>query len=117
MALTIREILTKDDRPVERVDCPEWGGHVCIRPITGDTYDRLTGVYGGATEIEGMRAAVVAECICNEDGSEQETEPEDVTLLGQKHGGALNRVYERCMEISGMVEEAIGDAVKNSDET
>ena len=38
-SLTAEEILSTDDRKVERVACPEWGGHVHVRSLSGEELD------------------------------------------------------------------------------
>jgi hypothetical protein len=37
--LTAEEILALNDRRVEKVACPEWGGHVHVRSLSGEELD------------------------------------------------------------------------------
>ena len=39
----------------------------------------------------------------------------DIQALGNKNAGALNRIFQKAQELSGLNEEEVNDMVKNSE--
>ena len=125
MALLGKEdILKADDRPVETVPVPEWGGEVLVQGCNGrgrDEYFASMTVMtkGGqqAMNAENATAKLVARCIIDPDTREPMFTQQDVHLLGEKSGQALNRVFEAAQRLSGLTEEDMADLGKDSAST
>lgn len=108
------DILKADDLPTEDVDVPEWGGTVRVRGLTGTERDRFEFALAAAREkpdqVE-VRAHLVARCIVDEDGGRLFTDKE-VGKLGGKSGAALDRVFDKVRELSGMGDGALEEAAE-----
>lgn len=120
MPLTKTEILQS---PVKlkkaEVPVPEWGdgATVLVRELTGDERDRFdleavrrqeaTGSYVG------LRAWLVSLGLCDEEGESLGFTEAEVEQLGSKSGAAIDRVFERIQDLSGMNSEAVKVAEKN----
>jgi hypothetical protein len=116
------QILTAHDLDTEDVDCPEWGGTVRIRSLTGEERDRFEASClierdgKQSTNLENMRARLVALSVVGEDGKPVFTGA-DVKRLGMKNAAVLDRVFEAARELSGLTKtdveeltEGLGDA-------
>lgn len=103
-AATLAEILATNDRQVDFVDCPEWGLRVYLRTMSGGARDKIDAMFAGHNndpeKLEGMRAAVVAFSLCDENGSAYDVSPEDVQRLSEKSAAPLDRCYAKCVELS-----------------
>lgn len=128
MGLTKQQILEANDRKVEMVPTPKWGGDVFVRPLDGDSrdeYDRIVSEkrwpapdpISGATpepDWRGLRAALCALGMCDENGTLMGFTELEVIALGHKDGETLDRVHRKIRDISGLNIEAIEEAEKNS---
>lgn len=116
--LTREDILEADDVPTDTVDVPEWGGEVRVQGLTGSARDKWESQLIRATEgttkvkvdgqeqemnLENQRAYLVALTVVDDDG-ERMFSLEDVKELGEKSGRALDRVFEKAQELSGIDE-------------
>lgn len=129
MALLSKESIVKvDDRKIEEVEVPEWGGSVLVRGLDGagrDAYFASMAVMrqgkGGKTQMgmdtENLTARLVARCILDPDDEERDTlmfTTGEVSVLGGKNGQALNRVYEVALRLSGLTEDDMEEVGKAS---
>ncbi|MER5252900.1 hypothetical protein [Streptomyces sp. NPDC002855] len=101
------QILDADDKQVEDVAVPEWGGHVRIRGLSGvevDKYEQgiLRGKSKSEVNIENATARLVAWCAIGEDGSRLFVGEADLKELGRKSAAALARCFEVASRLSGM---------------
>lgn len=120
MSLLSRDsILEADDRKTESVDVPEWGGEVLVRALSGterDSYEQsLVQLRKGGDavpKLDNLRAKLVARTVVDEEGNLL-FRREDVNALGQKSAVALERVYNKAIELSGMGDSADEDAEGN----
>jgi len=107
MLLSRDDILKADDRPIETVEVPEWGGEVQVRGMIGRSRDEyeasMATVKGGklVPDTENSLAKLVSRCIVGEDGEPMFT-PRDVHALGEKSSAALERVGKVAARLSGM---------------
>ena len=125
-------ILKADDLPREAVPTPEWegtDGQVFCRRLSGDERDRwevfLANAsnppdedgksYGLKADTRHIRATLVAQGVCDENGKRIFSDME-IPLLSQKSAITLDRLYEKIRELSGMGKDE-EDAVKNLNET
>ncbi len=122
--LTREDILKADDLKIERVDVPEWGGHVFVRVLPAAQYDKfqadnlkVSGV-GRNKKTEAnfanfsSRLAVLA--VVDSKGKPLFDSAADVAALAEKSGVAMERVIKRAMTINGFDREAVEEATKNS---
>ncbi len=101
------------DVAIEKVDCPEWGGHIFIRSITADKRDEFEQEFQAEGAV-GVRARLVAACMCDAEGKHLEVTPLQVKALGKKSSAVLDRLFGRCMVINGMRDEDVAVMEKNS---
>lgn len=104
MALNRDEILAANDVEIHEVEVPEWGGSVLVRPLTAGDASKLGD--------EATTAVLVALSCVDEDGETLFTE-DDIPALEKKSLAALKRVVEVVVEINGLTDEALQEAVGN----
>jgi hypothetical protein len=110
------EILNADDRPIEELPVPEWGGVVLLRGMTGsqrDVIEDLINKEEGKQDLVGIRARVAAQCIVGPEGNRTFSDA-DVVALGNKSGVALSRVFTRAVELSGFSKKKVEELEGNS---
>ena len=117
--LSAADILGADDIALERVDVPEWGGHVYVKTLTAGERDAFeTSMFKGrgrdrVENLANLRARLCALTICDGEGKRLFDEA-DVERLGAKSGKALDRVFDRAQTLNGMgaadVEEMVGNS-------
>jgi hypothetical protein len=112
------DILSVDDKVWEDITVPEWGGEVRVRGMSGtqrDEYEASIIQQNGndrKVNLANMRAKLVARCLIGEDGRLLFTS-EDVRALGRKSARALERVFDKSRELSGMSEEDVEKLAEN----
>lgn len=117
------QIFAVDDRKIEEVYVPEWGGHVRIRSLSGRERDRFEAEISGngngkKPNAENFRARFIALCVL-EPGSD--TQPmfanrHEVAMLGSKTVGSLQRIFNKCQELNGMSDDDVKDMTEDFDE-
>ena len=122
-ALTKEQIARADDRKMEQVPCPEWGGegaYVLIRTMTADEIDRFesANVTIGKDGVlvpnrKNVRARLAALVICDEQGERLYSDSE-VGVLAQRNGAVLTRIVEAASRINMLRPQDLEDARKNS---
>lgn len=124
-------ILAADDREYEDVECPEWGGTVRVRAMSGterDSYEAscvqerpvydgrgrpVKGQYEFRRTLDNVRAKLVVRCVVNEDGSRM-FEDGDAFALGEKSAAALDRVFDVAARLSRISDSDIEELAGNS---
>jgi len=121
MLLSKDAILAANDLQYEDVHVPEWGGTVRVRALTGAERDafeakmaeaRQKGMALGAA-LHNFRAKLVVRCIVDEQGKRLFSD-DDAKALGTKSGAVLDRLFDVARRLSGMNEDAVEEAAKNS---
>jgi hypothetical protein len=117
--LTIEQILAADDRKVEEVQVPEWGGSVCVRHLSGleavDLYVQLKGIAGTETEKAAARmVASLSAFLCDTEGK-QLASIEQAKLLIGKSAVAVNRIVAKGHAINATDDAKVADGAKNSE--
>jgi hypothetical protein len=126
--LTHDQILKVDDRQIEEVEVPEWGGSVLVAGMDGNGRDEYFASMAvmrqrpGKAPQMGMNAEsatskLVARCILDPDDPDRKAlmfTPQEVWALGEKSGAALNRVYEVALKLSGLDNEDMEELGKAS---
>ena len=115
------DILKAEDLKIQEVEIPDWGGIVRVRELNGvdrDTYEaslmRILPDGKVTPNLENRRAKLVALSVINEDGTPM-FGLSDVLELGTKSAANLELVAEVSERLSGLTEEAVTDAVGNSE--
>ena len=108
--LTREAMLAADTRPIVTVECPELGGTVCLRALSGA---EASFVYGKA---ESDQAATIRACValsvCDEAGDRLFT-MDDVAMLFERHSfSAMQPIVARALEINRMSKEGADSARK-----
>lgn len=115
MILDRNTILTANDLKTEDIECPEWGGTVRVRVLTGTERDAfgssLIGADGKA-DMTNFRARLVAWCAVSETAAVVFTH-DDVIALGGKSGTVLDRVFSVAERINGMGAASVATAAGN----
>lgn len=98
------------------VDVPEWNGSVFVRELLANERDWFEawqlGNDGNADRFRGVRAKIVAYCICDESGNRLFRD-EDSTKLGELPARGLDRVFSAILEHNALNGESIKSAEKN----
>ena len=107
-------ILGQTALKTEDVSVPEWGGDVRVRELTGAERDALEmSVAGGdKTNLQNMRARMVAMACVDEDGNRLFSDA-DAVKLGKLSAAALDRVFWTAMRLSGMSAQDVQTAEEN----
>ena len=126
MLLSRDQILEAQDIETEDVECPEWGGTVRVKGLSGEerdsyeaacmqerpAYDGKGKQVRGRTELgrnlANVRAKLVARSIVDEAGERLFTD-HDVVALGKKSAAALDRVFEVAAKLSRLSDEDVED--------
>lgn len=118
MLLTKDAILAIDDRQFEEVEVPEWGGSVRMRGMSGrerDAYEAsIIDQRGGERKVvlANARAKLIAKCVVDEGGNLMFT-VDDLRALGGKSAKALERLFDKARELSGMAEGDVERLAEN----
>jgi len=122
MALLTRDdILAVDDQQYEEIEVPEWGGSVKVRGMSGtqrDAYEASIIEQRGndrKVNLANARAKLVARCLVDE-GNHLMFTDDDVRALGRKSARALERVFDKARELSGMSEADVEKLTENFDD-
>jgi len=121
-------ILKVDDRQVEEVEVPEWGGSVLVAGLDGagrDAYFASMATMrqgrGGRPQMgvdgENLTAKLVARCVLDPDDPQRRQlmfTQQEVAALGEKSGAALDRVYTAALRLSGLSDEDMDELGKAS---
>jgi hypothetical protein len=117
-ALNADQILQAQDLQTRDVECPEWGGIVRVRALTGaerDDYEQATVEIAQASQgkrLPNMRARLCVMCMVN-DAGERLFSIAQVEALGAKSAAVLDRIYDVAAELSGLTRASREAAEKN----
>lgn len=116
--LTKEQILTADDKPIEKVMVPEWGDEVYVRTMSGkekDAFEQSIVETNGddiVANMHNMRAKLGALCMVDGDGKLLFSNDE-VELLGDRSALALDRVFVVAQKLNGLQPDDIETLAKN----
>jgi len=120
--LTRDAILAVEDRTFADVPCPEWGGTVRLRSITGaqrDAYEQsLMQQRGGSKQLNmrNARAKLIVLCAVDESGRPMFSE-DDLAALGRKNARPLDRLFDACRKLAGLSDNDVDELTEDFDET
>lgn len=119
--LTRDEIFAADDQKVEAVYVAEWGGEVLVRSLTGserDNYEQsiIEQRKGGDVRyrFDNARAKLCVLSVVDETGKRLFSH-DDIPKFGSKNSNAVQKVFNKARELSGLSEEDIEELVGNSE--
>ena len=126
-ALTRAEVLNANDSQKEKVECPEWGGYVFVKALTGTERDAWeNSLYevksrpGRESEVtlkrENVRARFCAVSVVDESGTLMFA-PADIEALGKKSAKALDRIFSVAQRLSGLSNTDLEELEKNLTKT
>ena len=115
--LNAESILAAEDFKYAEVDCPEWGGTVRVRSLSGGQRAQITQRVNDKQLDELDELLAVMACV-DEDGSRIFTN-KDIASLKKKSAAVVTRIAKKVLEISGIGNEAgeVDEAKKNSELT
>lgn len=117
--VTAADILGAEDRRIQRVEVPEWGGHVYVRSLSGmekELFSEAVNVVRhGKTEVNdvGLRARYLAVALCDEHKQPLFT-LDQVEALNTRNTVVLDRVWKAALELNAGTEERREALAKNS---
>jgi hypothetical protein len=97
--LSFDEIEAVDDRPVETIDVPEWGGAVQIRKLSKA---QVTEATKAAKTADGMDAAKWIDHLVCLSLVAPVIVPEQLPTLREKSNTAVERIHSKVMELNGI---------------
>ena len=109
-------ILGADDRKIETVTIPEWGGDVHIRTMSGaerDAFEASLFVGKGKGEnreanMRNLRARLASLTIVDDKG-DRIFSNSDVKELGAKSAAALDRIFTAAQRLNGLTDSDVTD--------
>lgn len=113
-----QDIFAVDDRPMQPVDVPEWGGGIFVRAMSGlerDTYE------GGLLERRGLpmreklkntRAELVVLCVVDEDGNRLFSD-EDIDPVSGKNAEVLTRIAMAASKLNKLDGASVDEETEN----
>lgn len=110
--LSKAQILESDDRKYDTVSCPEWGGEVRLRSISGtqrDAYEQSVISANGTDRkmnLRNARAKLIVLCAVDEAGSLLFTS-DDLNALGRKNAAPIDRLFDASRKLAGMSENDV----------
>ena len=115
--LNAESILAAEDFKYAEVECPEWGGTVRVRSLSGGQRAQITQRVNDKQLDELDELLAVMACV-DEDGSRIFTN-KDIVSLKKKSAAVVTRIAKKVLEISGIGNEAgeVDEAKKNSELT
>lgn len=119
--LTNKEsILMISDLPIDPVYIAEWKSNVYVRGLTAferDQFESTLFTGEGKTRkqnFSNMRARLLVLTICDEKGNRLFSDT-DADILGKKSAKALNKLFAKAQELSGIGEKDVEELIKNSE--
>lgn len=114
--LTAETILNAEDFRYEDVECPEWGGTVRVRSLSGGQRSVITQRAQDKATEDLEELLVVMGCV-DETGNRIFTN-KDIDKLKKKSNTPISRISKKIMKLSGIgnAGEMVEDAKKNSAE-
>lgn len=100
---------------VEKIQVPEWGGEVFIRPLSGRARDAFAGASKEAKDTLGysrLLAGVVIASVVDQDGNALLKAEDAENLIGMD-ARTLDALSKAIMKVSGLTEEAADAAKKD----
>lgn len=113
--LSVDAILAAEDFNYTDVECPEWGGSVRVRSLSGGQRSVITQRVQDKNLDDMEELLVIMACV-DEDGNRIFTN-KDLAALKKKSAAVISRIAKKIMELSGIGNEndKVNAAKKNSE--
>lgn len=112
MQLTRESFFAVPAPRVHRIEVPDLGGFVWIRPLNAGERDRFEGEHNQKKNID-FRARVAAASVCDEEGNLL-FGPADVPQLSALPGASLDPIVSAALKLNKFTAEDIEELEKNS---
>lgn len=116
----IREAARNAKIDREQLVVPELGGAIYVRGMSGKERDKFEeglrirkGSRAGQSDLRNYRATLAVKVIVDESG-ERLLNDGDAELFGRLPAGVLDRILQKCQQLSGKAEEEIDDLGNDS---
>jgi hypothetical protein len=116
--LSREDILDADDKRYDDIECPEWGGTVRIRSISGrqrDEYEQSLIQQNGRDRqmnLRNARAKLIVLCAVGEDNRPLFT-ADDLRQLSAKSAKPLDRLFTACQKLVGLSDDDVKSLTEN----
>lgn len=115
--LTREDILEADDINLEKVEVPEWGGMVYLKPLSGIKRDRLENAAHkrnkkGVMDVQNLKVQFVIASTVDSDGNQIFT-PSDAKELNLKNARPIDALFQIVQRLSGLSDEDVEELVGN----
>lgn len=112
-------IFAAADTPIETIDVPEWGVEVGIRSMSAKSRAAVMelaqqGDGIDANKVLGMWARTLQGCIVDPETGDPIFDMDDMEALMDKSATVIERLWTLCFEQSGMTEDKVNEAGKDS---
>ena len=114
--LSADDILSANDIKLVRVDVPEWGGAIYIRPITISQMEKIEQMLAPdqnkkRRKITYLRETMLVMSIVNPNTLAPIFTRKDMPKLAMKSAAATERVFDQCLKLSGFKQEDVDELV------
>jgi hypothetical protein len=118
--LNKQSIIEAEDRPITEVDCPEWGGTVGIRAMSGSDMAEYQGVLAegvgeGNMDYPQLILLLLSMSIVDSEGARMFSRS-DIKCLGDKSGQCLMRVFKAAASLNNLDEDLAGNSCGTPDD-
>jgi hypothetical protein len=109
-AAVLAAIAQKSDVEAEKVDCPELGGELLVREMSGTVRNRLEAAYAAISEgadgkvMDSVLVSLVSTCVVDETGRPYLTGDRAKQLI-KNHPKVAFRVRDEVVKLSGVSKE------------
>jgi hypothetical protein len=113
--LSKSQIFAAEDMRLEKVEVPEWGGHLFVRNMDGKARSRYEYQVKQASKsgnFSGVREKLVAMVACDEQGRLLFDEDKDIEALGKKSCHVLDRICTAALKVNGISAEDVDELKK-----
>lgn len=121
--LDLDGIIGINDEIIEELYVSQWKAKVRVKGMTAEQRDhyethmfklKTNSSTGRLEDLSGIRARVVAACLCDKDGKLLFSDKDDTwKVLNQKSAAAIADIFEVCMTLSGLGAEDEGKPDEN----
>lgn len=115
-------ILNAEDTEYDVVPCPEWGGDVRLKSISGrqrDAFEESVVTTNGTdrkVNLRNARARLISITAVDDDGRLLFS-TDDITALGRKNAKPLDRLFDHARKLIGMGQKDVETLTENFGET
>jgi hypothetical protein len=110
--LSLEDIKSVDDSGRELLEIPEWGGEVYVRGLTGAQRASFEDAVINKKSMKDIRRKIVLECVVDDEGKPLFT-AKDGSWITSKSATAIEKIFVKVMDISGLGDDADEDAEGN----